>query len=85
MIKTISIPDEVGIQLKELQIKTHDKKFGWSAIFMRGYQHLNDDTTKDYTEMNVKLEKLTTKLNFYAQKSYLLEEELSKLRAEHGK
>jgi hypothetical protein len=78
------MPDEVGIQLKKLQKDTHNPKFGWSAIFMRGYMHLSDDNDKDLTEMNVKIEKLSTRLNFYIQKSVMQEEELNKVRAQRG-
>jgi hypothetical protein len=84
--KTISVPVEIAGQLVELRNKTHEGKYGWTAIFMRGYHALmNSEAEGGAPELAVKLEKLAAKLNFYVQHSVQLEEEISKLRAEKGK
>jgi hypothetical protein len=79
---SVSLPYKLKEQIKEMQ-KT-DSRYGWTAIFQLGYRtlvHNNDDIGQD---LNVKIEKLATKLNFYVTKNYQLEEELNKLRAERG-
>jgi len=80
-VVSVSIPHELKEKIKEQQ-KT-DPRFGWTAIFQYGYKKLlmDDGKTED---LNIKVEKLATKLNFYAQKSFMLEEELTKLKAARG-
>jgi len=81
---SISCPNEIEIQLRELQKKTHDKKFGWTAIFLRGYHAIMNENLDELPNLNVKIEKMATRLNFYAQKAVQLEEQLANIKAERG-
>lgn len=81
-VVSVSLPHELKETIKNLQ--KNDKRFGWTAIFCYGYKRLLEDDPKISQDLNIKIEKLSTKLNFYAQKSVFLEEELSKIRAEKG-
>jgi hypothetical protein len=79
---SVSLPHELKETIKNLQ--KSDKRFGWTAIFCYGYKRMLEDDPNIAADLNVKIEKLATKLNFYVQKSVFLEEELDKIKAEKG-
>jgi len=86
VMKSVSVPLEIAEELIKARKETNDSKYGWSAVFMRGYHALkNEGAENNAPEMAIKLEKLASKLNFYVMHSVKLEDELKQLRAEHGK
>jgi hypothetical protein len=82
-IVSVSIPDEIYREIKEKR-KVDKEKWRWSHVFRVGFMRLNSDTLSDEifrAESTKKIERLTQKLEFYAQKSLEMEAKVIDLEA----